>query len=276
VAPPQFTAADARRPPEDAYKDLWSALLRGDGTAATKYVPSAKLRTMRDEKAVVADFMGLPVSQVQVSKTQTAADKAVIFAKAKAAGHTDERGNPAPIEVVVRLFRENGYWKVLSQMWLVSTNPDRERQEAVTWLKSAPSEQLGTKLDADGFQAAIARGDVGQLRLFLQAGMPVRTRLRNGMSPLGLALVGLRGGDASTQDMAIALIRAGGDIEERTPAGLTPLMQAVIACKPRVIDALVTAHARLDARDNDGKTVLDWARTTCGSMENPLKAAGAR
>jgi hypothetical protein len=53
LAPPQFTAADARRSPEDAYKDLWSALLRGNGTAAAKYVPAAKLLTLRDDAAVV-------------------------------------------------------------------------------------------------------------------------------------------------------------------------------------------------------------------------------
>lgn len=289
VTPPQFTAADARRSADDAYKDLWAALLGGVGTTATKYVPTAKLQTMRNERAVVADFMGLPVSRVQVSKTTTNGDKAVLFAKATAAGITDEKGRPATVEVVVRMYRENGYWKVLSQMWLVSTPPERERQEALGWLKAAPTgqrdehaaaiarlEALGVKLDADGFQSAVARGDIEQARLFLQAGMSARTRLRDGGSPFNLALLGLQGGDASKQDMAIALIRAGADIEERTPTGLTPLMRALVACKPRLIDALVQAHARLDAKDNDGKTAVDWARMSCPSLEGPLRAAGAR
>jgi hypothetical protein len=53
-------------------------------------------------------------------------------------------------------------------------------------------------------------------------------------------------------------------------------MRAVAACRPRVVDALVTARARLDAKDNDGRTVLDWARKSCPSIEGPLKASGAR
>jgi hypothetical protein len=287
LAPAQFAPADARRSAEDAYKDLWSALLKGDAATAKKYVPTSKLRTMRSERAVIADFMGLPVSQIQVGKTQTVGNKAVIFAKGTAASITDERGRPSPVEVVVRMYREDGYWKVLSQMWLLSTSPDRERQEATGWLKSAPAagdehlaavarlEGMGARFDADGFRSAVTRGDVEQVRLFLQAGMSVRAPLRSGGSALDLALTGLQG-DPAQQDMVIALIRAGADLEERTPAGATPIMRAVAACRPRVVDALVTARARLDAKDNDGRTVLDWARKSCPSIEGPLKASGAR
>jgi hypothetical protein len=262
-------------------------LLKGDAATAKKYVPTSKLRTMRSERAVIADFMGLPVSQIQVGKTQTVGNKAVIFAKGTAASITDERGRPSPVEVVVRMYREDGYWKVLSQMWLLSTSPDRERQEATGWLKSAPAagdehlaavarlEGMGARFDADGFRSAVTRGDVEQVRLFLQAGMSVRAPLRSGGSALDLALTGLQG-DPAQQDMVIALIRAGADLEERTPAGATPIMRAVAACRPRVVDALVTARARLDAKDNDGRTVLDWARKSCPSIEGPLKASGAR
>ncbi len=287
IAPPQFTAADARRSAEDAYKDLWSALLKGDGAAAKKYVPTAKLRTMRNERDVLSNSVGMAVSQVQVGKTQTAGDRAVIFAKATSASFKDDKGKSVPFELVARMYRENGYWKVLSQMWLVSTSPERERQDAIAWLKApaagdehaaavAALEGRGARFDADGFQSAVARGDLEQLRLFLQAGMSVRTRLRDGSSALGVALLGVQGGDASKQDMAIALIRAGADLEERTPAGMTPIMRVVAACRVRVVDALVTARARLDVKDNDDKTLLDWARRSCPNLEGPLKAAGAR
>jgi hypothetical protein len=212
----------------------------------------------------------------------------VIFGKATSAATVDNEGKPVPLEVVARMYRENGYWKVLSQMWLVSTSPDRERQDATAWLRSAPTagdehaaavarlEGLGARFDADGFQSAVARGDVERVRSFLQAGMSARARLRDGSSALGVALSGLQAGDASKQDMAIALIRAGADLEERTPAGMTPIMRAVVACKARVVDVLVTSGARLDAKDDDGKSVLDYARRSCPSIEAPLRAAGAR
>ena len=287
---PPFTAEDGRRSADDAYRDLWVALGRRDGAAASKYVPAAKLTTLKSESEVVSHFLGLPVSQVKLAKSTTSGDKAVLFAKTSSSAFTDDKGRPAPVDVVVRMARENGYWKVQSQMWLVSTPPEQEQREAMAWLKAAPARPgdtrqaaiaklaaLGLKHDAESFQSAVARADAEQVRLFLQAGMSARTRLSDGASLLSLALLGIQGDDPAKQNVAIALIQAGADVEERTPTGMTALMQAAFNCKPRVVDALLQARARVDAKDNDGRTVITYARLLgCSKLEPRLRAAGAR
>ena len=47
LEPPVFDAADARRTPEEALKDLWAALERGDARTASKYLLDAKRGSLR-------------------------------------------------------------------------------------------------------------------------------------------------------------------------------------------------------------------------------------
>jgi hypothetical protein len=280
---PRLTAQDAARSAEEAYADLWSALRRGDGGAASKYVPAAKLATLESAEAVVDSFMGLsPIDELSPGKPATSGDKAVIFAKASSSAITDQKGKPSPIDVVVRMAREDGYWKVISQMWLVSTPPEKEQREAMAWLQApaatGPQAQLearGLRLDAGSFQSAVARGDVEQVRLFLAAGMSPRQKLDDGPSLLGLALLG--SGPAS-EEIAIELIRGGADVvEEKTGSGMTPLIQAAFDCKPRVVSALLEKRVPLDVRDQHGRSALEWAKErSCPEAERLLRAAAGR
>lgn len=129
--------AQDTRSPDEAYRDLWAALERRDGAEASKYVPAVKLQAMKSGDDVVSSFLVLsPVKDLRVVRSTTTGDKAVLFVKASSQDITDDKGRPAPIDVVVRMALENGYWKVLSQMWLVSTPPAAEQHKALTWLKS--------------------------------------------------------------------------------------------------------------------------------------------
>ncbi len=281
---PRFTAQDAGRSAEQAYLDLWSALQRDDGAAASKYVPAAKLATFETAPEVVSSFMSLsPIDELRLGKSTTSGDKAVLFANASSSAITDAKGKPSPIDVVVRMARENGYWKVISQMWLVSTPPEQEQREAMAWLQApaatgarAELEALGLRLDAEHFQSAVARADVEQVKMFLAAGMSPRTPiLHHDGSLFGLALLGMQGKQES-EEIAIAMIRAGADLEEKTPTGMTPLMRAAFFCKPKVVSALLEKGARLDARDNDGRSAVAWAKMSCPDAERLLDRAGAR
>ena len=73
----------------------------------------------------------------------------------------------------------------------------------------------------------------------------------------------------------IMLVQAGADLESKTHNDLTPLMHAVVSCKPRLVAALITAGAKLDARNALDRTALQEAGG-CPTAAQQLRAAGAR
>lgn len=128
--------AQDTRSPDEAYRDLWAALEQRDGAEASKYVPAVKLQAMKSGDDVVSSFLVLsPVKDLRVVRSTTTGDKAVLFVKASSQDITDDRGRPAPIDVIVRMAREDGHWKVHAQRWLVATPPATEQREALAWLK---------------------------------------------------------------------------------------------------------------------------------------------
>jgi hypothetical protein len=133
---PRFTAEDAQRAADEAYRDLWAGIAKRDAEVAIKYVPAAKLRAMTTGEEAIDSFLGLsPIENVRVVEATTAGDRAVLFAKASSPSITDERGRPAPVDVVVRMAREDGHWTVQSQLWLVSSDPAEQQADALAWLK---------------------------------------------------------------------------------------------------------------------------------------------
>jgi hypothetical protein len=133
---PRYTAQDAERLPDEAYRDLWVGIARGDAAVAMKYVPAAKLREMTSGEQVLDSFLGLsPVEDVRVAKGMTSGTKAVLFVKASSPTITDAHGHRSPIDVVVRMVQEDGHWKVDQQIWLVATEPEEHQASAMAWLK---------------------------------------------------------------------------------------------------------------------------------------------
>lgn len=133
---PRARQAEDTRSPEEAYRELWAALERRDGVEAANYVPAARLQTLKSPDEVVASLLVLsPVKDLRIVRSTTTGDKAVLFAKASSQDITDAKGRPAPIDVIVRMARETGHWKVYAQRWLVATPPATEQREALAWLK---------------------------------------------------------------------------------------------------------------------------------------------
>ena len=61
--------------------------------------------------------------------------------------------------------------------------------------------------------------------------------------------------------LAVALVKAGADIDARDQAGNTPLHYAALHNpNPAVVAALIEAGADIDARNKDGKLPFDYAR----------------
>jgi len=130
--------AQDTRSADEAYQDLWRALEQRDAVDAATYVPEAKLRSLKTGDEVINSFLVLsPVKDMHVARATTTGDKAVLFVRASSRDVTDAKGRPAPIDVIVRMTREDGHWKVHSQRWLVATPPATEQREALAWLKGA-------------------------------------------------------------------------------------------------------------------------------------------
>jgi hypothetical protein len=103
---------------------------------AIKYVPAAQLRVMKSREQALDSFLGLsPIEDVRVARATTRGEKAVLFVTAGSPSITDASGRRAPIDVVVRMVREDGHWKVERQLWLVSTPPEEQQAEALAWLE---------------------------------------------------------------------------------------------------------------------------------------------
>jgi hypothetical protein len=133
---PRYTARDAERGAADAYRDLWAGIGKNDAEVAIKYVPAAQLRVMKSREQALDSFLGLsPIEDVRVARATTRGEKAVLFVTAGSPSITDASGRRAPIDVVVRMVREDGHWKVERQLWLVSTPPEEQQAEALAWLE---------------------------------------------------------------------------------------------------------------------------------------------
>jgi len=284
LEPPVFAAADARRTPEEALDDLWAALDRGDPRTASKYLLDAKRRSLQTWDEVLSELSAVSARDLKVVEVATAGDRAVLFATATSETFTNARNRPLDMDAVFRLLRENGHWKLHTQRWLVSTPPGPEQKAALAWLgagRDAGEQDLTRRLDALGltadlehFQSAVARNDIEQVRLFLEAGLDPNAQPDGlGQSLFGLALLGL-GGEAS-DDVVLVMAGGGANLEARTPTGLTPLMQAALHCRPRVVEGLLLKGALRSARDNDGRTAADWGRMTCPAVL-PLLGSKAR
>jgi hypothetical protein len=131
----------------------------------------------------------------------------------------------------------------------------------------------------------IANGSIEALRKHMDKGADLSERSRIGLTPLHAALM------ARKREMALELIRRGADINARTltgmtplilavrnddrdvvdvllernaviefyPAGPSPLFEAIVANNRDMFERLVSAGARINRRDHDGRTPLHFA-----------------
>jgi len=138
-SPARLPAEDPRagvaQTPEEAFRDLRSALERRDAVAAARYLLAGKRAQMSNVEQALGELTALDAQDVRVTKTTQRGDKAAIFARAKSPDITSADGTPAAIDVVVQLLREDGQWKVFRQLWLVNTPPAEFQQEAMAWLR---------------------------------------------------------------------------------------------------------------------------------------------
>jgi len=116
------------------------------------------------------------------------------------------------------------------------------------------------------FITAALAGDLTVMRLLLEHGADPHIRTLEGTSAL-MAAAGVNWVVAQTYDEGPeALLEAvklcwelGMDVNDSNSMGITAVMGAANRGSDDIIEFLVEKGARLDARDNEGRTPLDWA-----------------
>lgn len=107
---------------------------------------------------------------------------------------------------------------------------------------------------------AVMRGNVQAVKKLIEAGSDLNIREPSGgSSPLITAAT------FGHTDIAIALIKAGADINLKNNDGSTPLITAAFFCRTDILQALLDAGADRDMRNNSGATALD---VVSGPFEN--------
>jgi ankyrin repeat protein len=125
--------------------------------------------------------------------------------------------------------------------------------------------------DTSGFTAlmgATAFRDSRRIRLLLAAGSdPNALNISEGVvknGPLALRHLSalMLAAPFSDQETITALLKAGARVDERDIRGMTPLMFSIATdhAQPATVRQMIAAGADIQASDNNGDSVLDWAR----------------
>ncbi|MBL3600997.1 MAG: ankyrin repeat domain-containing protein [gamma proteobacterium endosymbiont of Lamellibrachia anaximandri] len=118
----------------------------------------------------------------------------------------------------------------------------------------ASAESLDTQ-DAKGWTAlmfAIKVGKQHAVSMLLDAGASPNAGDRLGRTPLHLAV-------ATPVDITRLLLKAGADVNQRNAGGVTALMLAAGSGRRDIIELLFKTDARLDFKDYQGNSVVDWS-----------------
>lgn len=121
---------------------------------------------------------------------------------------------------------------------LLATGESLERQDTRGWT---------------ALMYATSEGTEKMVSLLLEAGASVHISDRWSRNPLHLAA------DAPAA-VVRSLIKAGAELDKRNSGGVTPLMLAAGNGRQDIVDILLRAGARLNLKDYQSNSVVDWAR----------------
>jgi ankyrin repeat protein len=127
------------------------------------------------------------------------------------------------------------------------------------------------------FLLASLSGDVSAMRLLLEHGADPKITTYSGTTPL-MAAAGVNWvfnqtyteGEPALLEAVKLCVELGMDVNAANSMGLTPLMGAANRGSNSIIEYLASKGARLDAKDNVGRTPFNWAEGVFLATHSPV------
>lgn len=267
-----FSAAADDGPLFKIYQQYVAAIEKSDLAEAKKYVSSGKQKDLEgksDAEALAAINVISPKEKLRQYKEIVDGDDATLIVRAFVA-ENDSVGR-------IELARENGAWKILSELWDIGGDPEVPPVEPGLQPKNEEQRAAIRRLRERGYPApstdfmvmSAVSGELENLKLFLQAGYPPDSKSDDG-SP---AIVGAA--SFHHPEVVIYLIEAGADVNAVDGANTTALIRIADKCDTtEAVQALLKAGARTDIKSAGGATALQMAEwSECKDNADAIRAA---
>lgn len=270
-------AAVAGDTPGDVYMKYAAAVEGNMLDAAKTHLATARAHEidgLSDDDALAKLSTISPKSDLAVKKVTVKGREAVVLVTAKVA-ENDALGT-------VKLVKEGGDWKVLTERWDIGADPPSDRQatkqamtpRGMTASQKEAYEQIEAKgypnPSAELFDRAAVYGDLDLAKLTLAAGFSPRDKSAEG-ALLNAARMG-------KSDVALFLLKNGADPNTQSEIHMTPLMGAAENCAAtELVKALLAAGAKTDVKSDGGTTAAELANFSgCTENEKLIRSAPAK
>lgn len=246
------------------YKKYVAAIEADDLKAAKQYVSSgkrARLDAMKPAEALAAISTISPKEKLRLHREVIDGDDATLIVVANVA---DNEGAGH-----IQLVREDGQWKILSELWNIGGEPDDMpsgvRQPANDKERAALRKlrERGFPIpNADFLVMTAGSGDLETLKLFVEAGYSVNT------TDAGIPAI-VNAASNGHGDVVLYLIEAGADVNAADEVGTTALMRIASKCdQTEAVRALLKAGAKVEGVTAGGANALqlaEWSECTANA-----------
>jgi ankyrin repeat protein len=197
------------------------------------------------ETRIVGDFLEVTAIRGGLAPEQEAPGFAVRMFDFLLRNHALDMMYPAPLPESFQADPQR------AALWCMSLFGNRAHFATIEAIQGPPPDKPLRTYSL--LHIAVARGDAAQIERFLNAGVPVDVKDRDGLTPLHWAL--------AQDDLAILgqLLQAGSSVDARSAEGATPLMNAAQGRSLAKVRYLLDHGADPNAADGRGYTTLHRA-----------------
>jgi ankyrin repeat protein len=136
---------------------------------------------------------------------------------------------------------------VLFELFISCDSPQKQAKERLG--------QSGIEYSEMNFYDVVVKGEIESVKLFIEAGMSPNV-MENGMTVL------VEASRRGYEDIALALIDAGADVNSKDSFGVSALMYSAISGSAKIMAKLIESGADVNTKDQAGRTALIEALTT--------------